>query len=92
MTVSNPLIMRRFVKALKAWETDPMNLNFDNWLYRHYPHLRVNEIGDTPVMLWFSLSRCNPPREDDLDVQKHNVRVMNQIMVAAYMVAHGLDS
>lgn len=53
---------------------------FHTWLFDHYPHIRVQAIGDEP-MCWFSISRCNPPSDQDLSETQAAVRFLNEVVM-----------
>jgi hypothetical protein len=60
---------------------------FHVWLFAFYPHIRVETVGDEP-MVWFSHSRCNPPSSDDMELANSNVRYLNETAMACLSVRY----
>jgi hypothetical protein len=66
-----------------GWDT-VQSMEFDNWLFRHAPHIRMKVIGDETPMVWFSLSRCNPaPQSEEMQALQQCIR-MNALAMEAH--------
>jgi hypothetical protein len=59
---------------------------FDRWLQLRFPHVRVQGIGDAPMFYFFSMSRCNPPREDAVELVRYEIMVLNWSMMTAWRI------
>jgi len=61
------------------------------WLFAYYPHIRVQTIGDEP-MIWHSVSRCNPPADSELSETRQHVLFLNEVAMLCSLEAGSVEA
>jgi len=78
-------LILQFVHFLESGD-GRLSDSFDHWLMDNYPHIRVMEIGDTPVSYWFSQSRINPYPQEDVTELFEDLLTLNVNMHRAWLI------